>query len=62
MKILVAVFLVLALGAVAAQPVAVAEEEVFDFGTIEEGPEATHVFKIRNEGDSTLKIVNVRSS
>ena len=62
MKSYIAAFLFLAIGIAFAQPVAVVEESSFDFGQLEEGPEATHHFMIRNEGDSTLKIVNVRSS
>jgi hypothetical protein len=61
-KILFTALLLIAVGFVGAQPLAVVDEETFDFGQIEEGPDAVHHFKIRNEGDSTLKIINVRSS
>jgi hypothetical protein len=56
------VAILLALGVAGAVPVASVSEEIHDFGTIEEGPDATHIFEIRNTGDDTLNIINVRSS
>jgi hypothetical protein len=38
------------------------DSSTFDLGTIYEGklPSATHAFKVKNTGDSTLHILNVK--
>ena len=46
----------------AGAPKIVAVESSFDFGKIKQGDEATHVFKIRNEGTAELKIEKARGS
>jgi len=38
------------------------EELVYDFGEVSEGEQVTHIYKFKNEGNSTLKINNVRTS
>ena len=38
------------------------EQPVSDFGTVEQGTPVTHVFQLRNTGDATLRISNVKSS
>ncbi len=37
-------------------------EEVYDFGTIVEGPAASHEFKFKNEGKEPLILSNVKAS
>lgn len=37
-------------------------EEVYDFGTVKEGPQAEHVFAFKNVGKSPLIISNVSAS
>ncbi|MFN8276709.1 MAG: DUF1573 domain-containing protein [Chitinophagales bacterium] len=37
-------------------------EEAYAFGTIVEGPQATHEFKFRNDGKEPLVLSNVRAS
>ena len=37
-------------------------EESYDFGTVVEGPQITHDFKIKNEGKEPLILSNVRAS
>ena len=49
-------------GVAFASPKVVVPEDTYDFGTIQEGEEATHVFKILNQGDDSLVISKVRSS
>jgi hypothetical protein len=61
-RFFIPVLLLLAVVFSGAGPQAIVDESTFDFGEIEEDPEATHHFMIRNEGDSTLHIINVRSS
>jgi hypothetical protein len=46
----------------AGAPKIVAVEPSFDFGKVKQGDEATHVFKIRNEGTAELKIEKARGS
>lgn len=61
---LLTLFLILvtfAVTAAAAPRIEVASSE-FDFGTIEEGEEVTHVFRFSNTGDAPLNIERVRSS
>jgi hypothetical protein len=48
--------------AVAGSPKIVAVESSFNFGKVKQGDEATHVFKIRNEGTGELKIEKARGS
>jgi len=43
-------------------PRIVAVEEDFDFGQVEQGIKAKHVFTIRNEGDAPLKIIKAKGS
>ena len=38
------------------------EEEVYDFGTIDQGTNVEHVFKFKNTGEAPLLIVNAKSS
>ncbi|MDO6438816.1 DUF1573 domain-containing protein [Cyclobacterium sp. 1_MG-2023] len=38
------------------------EEEIFDFGTIDEGKVVEHVFKFKNEGQVPLIISNIQAS
>ena len=40
----------------------VVREPVFDFGTVERGATVEHTFVLRNAGDATLRIDNVKSS
>ena len=40
----------------------VLEEEVFDFGEVEEGVVLTHVFNFENCGNDTLRIKRVRGT
>lgn len=40
-------------------PVAVVTETEFDFGAVSEGNEYVHDFKIANQGDGVLQIINV---
>jgi len=55
------VALVLALApALEAQPRATVRESVFDFGVVARGDEVEHTFRIANEGDKTLEIVEVK--
>lgn len=37
-------------------------EQSYDFGTVVEGPQVTHDFKIKNEGKEPLVLSNVRAS
>ena len=37
-------------------------QESFDFGTVVEGPQATHEFKFKNEGKEPLILSNVKAS
>lgn len=37
-------------------------QEAFDFGTVVEGPQATHEFKFKNEGKEPLILSNVKAS
>ena len=37
-------------------------EESYDYGTVVEGPQITHDFKIKNEGKEPLILTNVRAS
>jgi hypothetical protein len=48
--------------AAAGAPKIVAVEPSFDFGKVKQGEEASHVFKIRNEGTADLKIEKARGS
>lgn len=43
-------------------PVMTFEEEMFDFGTIEEGVVAEHIFKFKNTGDAPLIISSAQGS
>ena len=43
-------------------PKIVFEKTSHDFGTIEEGPQATTLFEFRNEGDEPLVLSNVKAS
>jgi len=43
-------------------PKIVAAESSFDFGKVKQGQEASHVFKIRNEGTAELKIDKAKGS
>lgn len=43
-------------------PVIKFRQESFDFGTVVEGPQATHEFKFKNEGKEPLVLSNVRAS
>lgn len=53
--------LVFALAAAAqAQPRATVRESVFDFGVVPRGDSAEHTFRIANEGDESLEIVEVK--
>lgn len=45
-----------------AQPAITIEEPSFDFGTIQEGPEAAHDFIVMNKGDQLLKIDRLQTS
>ncbi len=38
------------------------DEPVSDFGSVEQGTPVTHVFQLKNTGDATLRISNVKSS
>jgi hypothetical protein len=40
-------------------PVAVVTETEFDFGTVSEGNDYVHDFKIANKGDGVLEIIKV---
>ncbi len=42
-------------------PVAVIENNSFDFGAVYEGTNVIHDFKIQNKGDADLEIKNVKS-
>ncbi|MBC2717396.1 MAG: DUF1573 domain-containing protein [Desulfobacteraceae bacterium] len=42
-------------------PVAVIENASFDFGTIYEGVDVIHDFKIQNKGDADLEIIDVKA-
>ena len=44
------------------QPDMILPEESFDFGTIEEGVQASHTFAVKNSGNQPLIISNVRPS
>ncbi len=44
------------------QPVLTLPEESYDFGTIEEGIQASHTFAVKNSGNQPLIISNVRPS
>ena len=46
----------------AGTPKIVAVESSFDFGKVKQGQEASHVFKIRNEGTAELKIDKAKGS
>lgn len=46
----------------AAQGVLTVEKETFDFGTVTEGTQATHEFKLKNTGDQPVVISNVQAS
>lgn len=46
----------------AGTPRLVIEQPVFDFGQIQEGQKASHVFRFSNQGDAPLLIQRVRSS
>ena len=62
-NILAAACLVLALvGQAGAVPRAVVDEPDFNFGPQHNNQSIDHTFVIRNEGDSTLEITNIRSS
>jgi len=50
------------LAVVLAAPKIVAPETDYDFGVVEEGKPAVHIFKLQNVGDDTLVIDRVRSS
>jgi len=45
-----------------AAPRIVVAEKHHDFGTVEQGEEVQHVFKVRNEGKGVLHIKRVRGS
>ena len=64
--VLGAAVLVLAAGALWAGgtvgPRLVVHEERYDFGRVQEGTEAVHVFEVRNGGDQTLEIQRISSS
>jgi hypothetical protein len=45
-----------------AQGVLVVEKETHDFGTVTEGTQATHEFKLKNTGDQPVVISNVQAS
>ena len=67
-SLLLMVTLLLGAGAVLADqaeapgPTAVALETIKDFGVVNKGQRVTHEFKIRNAGDATLNITEVRPS
>lgn len=51
------------LGRVAdAQPRLLVERPVFDFGEVEQGTSIEHVFRLRNGGDSPLRVEHVKST
>lgn len=52
----------LALPAAAQQGEVIFEKTDHDFGTIEEGTQATHTFTFRNEGDDAVRITAVEAS
>jgi len=43
-------------------PRLVADEPKFDFGSVKDGVEVTHVFKLRNTGGAELKIEKAHGS
>jgi archaellum component FlaG (FlaF/FlaG flagellin family) len=57
-----ALAIALSAGLAAADPRLGIEEPVSDFGTVEQGTPVTHVFQLKNTGDTALRISNVKSS
>ena len=44
----------------AGKPSIACDEAVFDFGTVQQGEDAKHVFKVKNVGNALLKIDSAR--
>jgi len=55
-------FLLFPVGFLCAEPRIVFEKEVFDFGEIMEGDTAVYLFHFKNEGDTTLEILDIRAT
>lgn len=57
--LLTAVLLLVSAGLAAAAPKAVAVEPKYEFPPMQEGRGLTHVFTIKNQGDTQLNIIGV---